>query len=59
MDFNAHCTLWGGDRTDSNGLIVEDLMDSLGLVCLNDGSLTRVNCSTCSESSLDLTLRNI
>lgn len=49
-------TLWGGKKTDRNGMIVEDLMDSVGLVCLNDGSLTRINCSTGSESSLDLTL---
>lgn len=31
-DFNAHSTLWGGDKTDRNGLIVEEVMDSLGLV---------------------------
>lgn len=55
-DFNAHSTLWGGERTDRNGLIVEDLMDAVGLVCLNDGSFTRINCNTGSESSLDLTL---
>lgn len=55
-DFNAHSTLWGGEKTDRNGMIVEDLMESVGLVCLNDGSFTRINCSTGNESSLDLTL---
>ena len=52
-DFNALSTLWGGDRTDGNGLIVEDLIDSLGLVCLNDGNSTRIDCSTGNDSSLD------
>lgn len=28
-EFNAHSTLWGGDRTDRKGLAVEHLMDSL------------------------------
>lgn len=31
-------------------------MEALGLVCLNDRSFTKVNCSTGSESSLDFTL---
>lgn len=37
-DFNVHSTLWGGDRTYRNGLIVKDLIDSTGFVCLNVGS---------------------
>ena len=35
-DFNAHGRVWGGSRTDADGLVVEGLMDTLGLVCLND-----------------------
>lgn len=27
-DFNAHSTLWGGEKTERNGLIVEEVMDS-------------------------------
>lgn len=55
-DFNAHSTLWGGDRTDRNGLVVKDMMDSLGLVCLNDGNFMRIDCSASSKSSLDFTM---
>lgn len=25
-DFNAHSTLWGGDKTDSNGQVIEDVL---------------------------------
>ena len=40
-DFNAHNTIWGGGN--NNGLVMEDLMDQNGLICLNDGSGTRFN----------------
>lgn len=30
-DFNAHNTLWGGDRIDHYGLVVEELMDMKNL----------------------------
>lgn len=53
-DFNAHSSLWGGDKTDHNGLVLEELMDRKGLVCLNDGSPTRVGMRV--PSVLDLTL---
>ena len=35
-DFNAHSTLWGSERTDANGLIVEEFIEDKGLVCMND-----------------------
>ena len=38
-DFNSHNTLWGGERTDSNGQIVEEVMEEKGLVCLVPGGL--------------------
>ena len=55
-DFNSHNTLWGGERTDSNGQIVEELMEEKRLVCLNDGRATRIDINTGHESVLDLTL---
>ena len=55
-DFNAHNTLWGSTNTDSNGLIVEDMLDWGGLVCINDGGYTRVDLSQGKYSILDLTL---
>lgn len=55
-DFNAHSTLWGSSNTDYNGLIIEDMLDWGELVCINDGSYTRVNLSQCKYSVLDLTI---
>lgn len=55
-DFNAHNTLWGGENTDHNGLILEELIEAKGLVCLNNGQGTRVNLINGVESVLDLTL---
>ncbi|CAJ1057684.1 RNA-directed DNA polymerase from mobile element jockey [Xyrichtys novacula] len=55
-DFNAHSTLWGSERTDSNGSIVEEFIEDKGLVCLNDGRGTRYDCVRNKESAIDLTL---
>ncbi len=55
-DFNAHSTLWGSSITDYNGMIIEDMLDWGGLVCINDGSYTRVDLSRGIYSMLDLTL---
>lgn len=55
-DFNAHNALWGSEKMDSNGQVIEELLDEENLVCLNDGSKTRIEVSTGKESVLDLTL---
>lgn len=55
-DFNSHSTLWGSKNTDFNGKVIEELLDENGLVCINDGSGTRVNIVNGQESVLDLTL---
>ena len=39
-DFNAHKSLWGSKRTDSNGEAVEDMINDRMLVCLNNGTIT-------------------
>jgi len=59
-DFNAHSTLWG-DRDDGNGIVIEEFMEEEGLVCLNNGSNTRVDISRRTESAIDLTIvsRNV
>lgn len=41
-DFNAHSSLWGHCNNE-NGLVTEELMESKNMVCLNDGSGTRIN----------------
>ncbi|KAJ7995611.1 hypothetical protein DPEC_G00246380 [Dallia pectoralis] len=55
-DFNVHSALWGGERTDRNGQVIEALIEGRGLVCLNDGRGTRMDMRIGKESVLDLTL---
>ncbi len=43
-------------NTDYNGMIIEDMTDWRGLVCINDGMYTRVDLSWGIYSMLDLTL---
>ena len=54
-DFNACSPLWGGRTVDHNGRVLEALLDRTRLVCLNDGSYTRVDGRTGVSSALDLT----
>lgn len=46
----------GGKRTDTNGEVVEELLEGKNMVCLNDGRGTRINVHTGNTSLLDLTL---
>ena len=55
-DFNAHSTLWGGVRTDANGVVIEELMEEKSMACVNDGRGTRIDVRTGNMSALDLTL---
>uniref|UniRef100_A0A3B3Q2D7 Reverse transcriptase domain-containing protein n=1 Tax=Paramormyrops kingsleyae TaxID=1676925 RepID=A0A3B3Q2D7_9TELE len=55
-DFNAHNTLWGSEKVDINGQVIEELLEEKNLVCLNDGTKTRIEVRTGRESVLDLTL---
>lgn len=55
-DFNAHSTLWGSSKDDHNGDVVEEIIDSNGLVCLNDGRNTRIDLVRGIGSAIDLTL---
>lgn len=56
VDFNAHNSLWGSDHTDSNGVMIEELMDSRRLFCLNDRKGTRIDMVRNKMSNIDLTL---
>lgn len=59
-DFNAHSTLWGGSRTDTNGEVIEELLEEKQMVCLDDGRGTRIEVRTGNTSVLDLTVsRNL
>jgi len=52
----VHNALWGSEKMDGNGQVIDELLDEKNLVCLNDGSKTRIEVSTGKESALDLTL---
>ena len=51
--------MWGGNHTDTNGKVIEELMEDKNLVCLNDGRGTRMGIRTSNESVLDLTLVSV
>lgn len=54
-DFNAHSPLWGSQDMDSNGKVIEELLDRGNLIILNDNSPTRFDVNTNRTSCLDLT----
>ena len=55
-DINAHSNLLESTHTDANGTIVEDMMETRALVCLNDGCGTRGDVVRGVTSCLDLTM---
>jgi len=55
-DFNAHNKLWGSEKTDQNGKVIETVLDKNNSVILNDGSGTRIDTHSGKISHLDLTI---
>lgn len=55
-DFNAHNEMWGGEKRDRNGQIVENFIDKNNLVVLNDGRPTWFGASRSMSSSIDITI---
>lgn len=56
-DFKTHNNLWGSERTDVNGQVIEALLDERTWICLNgNSSITRIDINTGKESALDLTV---
>lgn len=53
-DFNAHNTLWGSDKNDRNGNVIDSFLDTHNLFCLNDGTGTRLDPHTGKTSHIDL-----
>ena len=49
----------GGTHTDTNGRVIEELMEERDYVCLNDGRGTRVDVRTGNKSALDLPLVSV
>jgi exonuclease III len=53
-DFNAHNVIWGSNRTDTRGEMLESLMEDHNLVLLNSGANTRFNaCSVTKRHNGD------
>ena len=53
-DFNSKNTIWGSNITDSNGKIIQELMDENNLYILNDGTGTHITHNG-NQTPLDLT----
>ena len=55
-DFNARHTLWGESSCDRWGNLIEELIDQNDIVCMNNGSPTRLDIFHNTSSAIDLTL---
>ena len=55
-DFNGHSHLWGANRENERGKIVEKLIDRHNLILLNDSVHTRFDTNHQTSSLLDLSL---
>jgi len=55
-DFNAHSTMWGGEKSDKNGKVIEEIIEGFNLVCLNNGDGTRLDPVSGKLSAIDITL---
>ena len=53
-DFNAHNPLWGGDILDSEGKVIEDVINNNNVVLLNDGTMIYHTLYFNSYSAIDL-----
>lgn len=42
-DFNSHSELWGSDKTDGRGKIIEKVLDNDNIIILNNWAPTRFN----------------
>lgn len=54
-DFNSYNSLWGSNKTDVNGQLIEEFIDDNDLVCINNGEGMRYNSLRNKETALDLT----
>ncbi|KAG5886320.1 hypothetical protein JTB14_034783 [Gonioctena quinquepunctata] len=55
-DFNSHNPIWGSERLDQRGRIVEEVIDEYNLVLLNTGEGPFLNSRSNTFSHLDLSL---
>jgi len=50
-DFNAHNPLWGSNKLDSKGKIIEDILLKFNLSVLNSGSVRCQDMNSCSSQT--------
>jgi len=55
-DFNAHSTLWGDNKVDRRGKLVENVILKHNLSLLNDGSKTYFHPGTGTSTAIDLSI---
>lgn len=55
-DFNAHNSLWGSDRRDARGALIERFLLSTGLCLLNSSEPTYFSSTTRTFTSIDLSI---
>lgn len=55
-DFNAYNSLGRSHHTDNNGKVIEEMMDTRNLVCINNGRGTRLDINRNTMSCIDLKL---
>jgi len=55
-DINAHNTMWGSDKTDTRGKLIENILDKDELILLNNGKPTHFNQYNGKTSEIDLSI---
>lgn len=55
-DFNAHHSMWGSGKTDTDGNVLVDALSNSNLVVINNGSATRMTPPGITKSAVDITL---
>lgn len=55
-DINAHNTMWGSEKTDTRGKLIEDILDNDELILLNNGKPTHFNQYNGNTSAIDLSI---
>jgi ribonuclease HI len=55
-DFNAHSPVWGGDKLDTRGRMIEQFITNNNLCILNNKSFTYIHPASGSQTAIDLTI---
>ena len=58
-DLNIHNSLWGSKKMSPSGRMLEKILDSYDLLCLNEKEETYYRAYDGCKSTIDLTLVNL